>query len=177
MRDGPKQEEDRQAAADGAHKIDAAGRGMGIVAEQDDEEPTHQNEQRSAGRVGDLQFIATGDEFSAIPETAGGFHSQYEDRAGDKAYDPARYPILADETALRIISLHVNKLDHFLSKENAGWQRTEDQSLIYFVLAGMFGFDTPGVRNILEISPLGTSFPPTGTTFVQNIPVNQKIQV
>jgi hypothetical protein len=116
--------------------------------------------------VGDLQFIAAGDEFSAIPETAGGFHGQYEDRAGDKAYDPAHYPILADETALRFISLHVNKLDDFLSKENAGWQRTEDQSLIYFVLVGMFGFDTPGVRNILEISPLGTIFPRTGTTFV-----------
>ena len=89
MCDGPEQEEDRQAAADGAHEIDASGGGMWIVAEEDDEETTHQNEQRRSGRVGDLQFIAAGDEFAAIPETAGWFHSHHKDCTGNQSHDPA----------------------------------------------------------------------------------------
>jgi hypothetical protein len=39
--------------------------------------------------MGDLQLIATGDEFSAIPEAAGRFHSKNKDAAGNYTHDPA----------------------------------------------------------------------------------------
>ena len=85
-------------AGDGAHEIDAAGCSVGPIAEEDDEEPAHQNEQRSAGRVGDLQFIAAGDEFSAIPETAGWFHGHHKDCTGNQSHDPADDVVYSVET-------------------------------------------------------------------------------
>jgi hypothetical protein len=86
---------------------------MGVIAEEEDKEAAEEDKEGGARGMGDLQFIAAGDEFSAIPETAGGLHGQYEHGAGDKAYDPACYPILAVETALSFISLHVNKLNEY----------------------------------------------------------------
>ena len=57
--------------------------------------------------------MATGHELAAVPETTGRFHGQYEHCAGDKAYDPAHYAILAGEATLRAIKLHVNKLSEY----------------------------------------------------------------
>ena len=54
--DGPEQEQDGQAAGDGAHEVDAMGGGMRVVAEQDDKETAQQDEQGGSGGVRDLQF-------------------------------------------------------------------------------------------------------------------------
>src|ERR1700744_4840921 len=89
MRDRPEQEQDGQPARDGAHEIDAAGRGMRVVAEENDEKPAQEHEQRGAGGVGDLQLITAGDELTAIPEAAGGFHGHNEDSAGNQSDYPA----------------------------------------------------------------------------------------
>ena len=48
--------------------------------------------------MGDLEFIAAGDEFAAVPEAAGRFHGEHIDGAGKKPYDPAGDPIEADES-------------------------------------------------------------------------------
>jgi hypothetical protein len=66
---------------------------MGIIAKQDDEETAHQDEKGSAGRMRDLQLIATGDEFSAIPEAAGWLHSKDKDAAGNYTHDPAYHVV------------------------------------------------------------------------------------
>src|ERR1700761_700380 len=89
MRNAPEKEEDGKAAADGAHKIHADRGCMGFIAEEDYKETTQENEQRSAGRVGNLQLIAAGDELTAIPERTGGFHGHHIDCTGDEPHDPA----------------------------------------------------------------------------------------
>jgi len=115
MGDGPEQEQDGQAAGDGAHAIDGAGGGEGVIAEQDDKKAAHENKEGGAGRVGYLELIAAGDEFPAVPETAGGFHSHHKHCAGDKPDDPAGDPIQADEAALSEICHIWKKLDIFFS--------------------------------------------------------------
>src|SRR5262249_33696250 len=82
VRDRPKEKKDRKTTGDRAHEVDTAGSCMRIVTEEDDEEATHEYEQRGAGRVGDLELIAAGDELSAIPEAAGGLHGHDKDGAG-----------------------------------------------------------------------------------------------
>ena len=113
MGDGPEQEEDGQAAGDSTHEVDAAGGGMGVVAEEEDEEAAEEDEEGGAGWVRDLQLIATRNEFTAVPETSGGFHGQYEHCAGDQAYYTAHNAILAGEATLRARKLHVNKLSEY----------------------------------------------------------------
>ena len=110
MGNGPEEEEDGQAAAQGAHAVYGAGGGMRVVPEKDDEEAAHEDEERGAGRVGDLESIATGDEFPAIPEAAGGFHGEDEYGAGNKADDPAGDAIQAEEIAAGDRTLHMNVL-------------------------------------------------------------------
>ncbi len=88
MGNGPEQEQNGQAAGDGAHEVDAAGGGMWVVAEQDDKEAAQQDEQWGAGRVGDLELITAGDEFTAVPEAAGGFHRHNINCTGKQTYDP-----------------------------------------------------------------------------------------
>ncbi len=89
MGNGPEQEEDGQAAGDGAHEVDGTGGGMGVIAEEDDKKAAHQDEQRGAGGVGDLQLITAGDEFAAVPEAAGRFHGHDKYGAGNQSHDPA----------------------------------------------------------------------------------------
>jgi len=62
---------------------------MRVVAEEDDEEAAHKDEEGGAGGVGDLELVAAGDEFTAIPEAAGRFHGHDEDSTGDNSHDPA----------------------------------------------------------------------------------------
>ena len=89
MGDRPEKEENGQAAGDGAHEVDAPCGGERIIAEQDDEKPAHEDEEGGAGGVGDLQLVAAGDELTAIPEAAGGFHGHDIDGTGNHSYDPA----------------------------------------------------------------------------------------
>ena len=133
MGDGPKQEEDGEAAGDCAHEINAAGGGVWVIAEEDDEEAAEQYEEGGPGRMGNLQFIAAGDEFSAVPEAAGGFHGEDVDGTGDEADGPAGDQVHPAEAVWRAISLHVNKLKSifFYVKAGAGRQIAEDQRLIY----------------------------------------------
>jgi hypothetical protein len=62
----------------------------------------------------DLEFVATGDEFATVPETAGRFHGQDIDGAGKKAYYPARDPVEQDKAVLGAISVHVNKFERII---------------------------------------------------------------
>jgi hypothetical protein len=71
---------------------------MRIVAEEDDKEATHENEEGGAGRVGDLELVAAGDELTAIPEAAGRFHGHDEDSTGDNTHDPAHDIVHSIET-------------------------------------------------------------------------------
>jgi hypothetical protein len=100
--DGPEEEEDREATGNGGHKIDATGCGEGIVAKEDNEEATHEDEEGGAGRVGDLEFITAGDEFAAIPEAACGFHGHDIDGTGDDSYDPANNVIHSFEAHMHV---------------------------------------------------------------------------
>ena len=110
MGDSPEQEEDGEAAGDGAHEIHAAGSGMGVIAKEDDEEAPQQDKKGCSGRVGNLEFIAAGDKFAAVPEAAGRLHGEDVNGAGDNAYNPARKPIEPGVVIRRAICLHVNKL-------------------------------------------------------------------
>ena len=70
-------------------KLTARAAVCGIVAKQDDKETAHQDEQRRAGRVGDLDLITAGDELTAIPEAAGRFRGHDKNGAGGQSHDPA----------------------------------------------------------------------------------------
>lgn len=83
---------------------------MGVIAKEDDEKASQKDEEGRPGGMGDLKFIAAGDKFAAVPETAGGLHSQDVNGAGDKTYNPARKPIEPGVAIRRAICLHVNKL-------------------------------------------------------------------
>jgi hypothetical protein len=46
--------------------------------------------------VGDLDLIAAGDEFAAIPKAAGSFHGHNKNGTGNQSHDPAYdivYPV------------------------------------------------------------------------------------
>ena len=103
MSDRPEEEEDGQAAGDGAHEVDASGRGERVVTEQDDEKAAHENEKRGARGVGDLELKAAGNELTAIPEAAGGFHGHDIDRTGYHSHDPAYNIIHSIETHITLI--------------------------------------------------------------------------
>jgi hypothetical protein len=88
MGDGPEEEEDGHAAGQGTHKVDAAGGGVRVIPEEDDEEATHQGEERGARGVGDLEFKTAGNEFTAIPEATGRLHGHDVYGCCEEAYDP-----------------------------------------------------------------------------------------
>jgi hypothetical protein len=73
---------------------------MGIIAEKNDKEAAHENEQRGAGRVGDLELVAAGDELTAVPETAGRLHRHDKDGACNQSHDPASHIV-------RSIKIHI----------------------------------------------------------------------
>lgn len=98
MGNGPEQEKDGESAGDSTHKVDTPGGRVRVVAEEDDKKTAQHDEERGAGRVGDLEFIAAGNEFTAVPKTAGRLHGQNIHGAGDEAYCPAGDPIQQEET-------------------------------------------------------------------------------
>ena len=61
---------------------------MGVVTEQDDKKAAKEDKQWGAGRMGDLQLETTGNKFTAVPETAGGFHRHDIYGAGNQSHDP-----------------------------------------------------------------------------------------
>src|SRR5450432_3586775 len=65
--------------------------GMGAIAKEDDKETAHQDKERSAGGMGDLELVGAGDELAAIPETAGGLHGHDIDGTGNHAHDPTHH--------------------------------------------------------------------------------------
>jgi hypothetical protein len=130
---GPEKEEDGEAAGDGAHEIHAAGGGMGVIAKEDDEKPSQQDEEGCSGRVGNLKFIAAGDKFAAVPEAAGGLHGQDINGAGDKAYNPARKPIEPGVAIRRAICLHVNKLKSIIFFVQTGCRRADGRGSVAYI--------------------------------------------
>jgi hypothetical protein len=71
---------------------------VGVVAEEDDKEAAHEDEERGAGGMGDLEFVAAGDELTAIPEAAGGFHGHDKDSTGNHSHDPPHNIVHSFET-------------------------------------------------------------------------------
>src|SRR6185312_7603448 len=67
---GPEKKKDGQAAQECTHEIHGPGCREGIIAKKNDKKAAHHHEKRGSGRVRDLQFVSTGYEFAAIPETA-----------------------------------------------------------------------------------------------------------
>lgn len=127
MRNGPEEEENGEPAGERAHAVDGTGSGVGIIAEKDDEEAAHEDEERGAGRVGNLEAVAAGDELTAVPKATGGFHGQDKNGTSNEADDPSGDAIEPDEVAFCNSSLHINELWVFFTKENAGCQSVEDQ--------------------------------------------------
>jgi hypothetical protein len=119
---------------------------VGIIAEEDDEEAAHENEERCAGRVGDLESIATGDEFAAIPKAADGLHGQDVNGAGNETDDPAGDEVEAAEVTVGDSSLHMSELWRFFTKESAGCQEVADQVVAMRSFIMVYGFDTINVR-------------------------------
>jgi len=98
---------------------------MRIVAEEDDEEAAHEDEEGGAGGVGDLELIATGDEFTAIPKAAGGFHGHDKDGTGDDSHDPSHDIVHSVKTHKSLdFNGQTGLIDFQRRLRTFGWQRT-----------------------------------------------------
>jgi hypothetical protein len=64
-----------------------------IVAKKNNEKTAQQNKERSSGRVRDLEFKGTAYKLTAVPETAGGFHSEDVHATSNQAHDPTHYVV------------------------------------------------------------------------------------
>jgi hypothetical protein len=91
----PKKKQNRQPTADGGHQVDlpgsmkVCGGSVQASAKQDNEEPAEENEQGRSRRMGNLQFVCTGNEFPAIPEAYRGLPGQDEYCGRDRTHDPS----------------------------------------------------------------------------------------
>jgi len=125
VRDGPEQEEDGQTAGNGAHEVDAAGGGMRTVAEKDDKEAAHEDEEGGAWGVGDLELVAAGYEFTAIPEAAGRFHGHDKYGTSDYSHDPAHDIVHSVKTHKNLdFNGQTGLIDFQRRLRTFGWQRT-----------------------------------------------------
>src|SRR5258706_16154703 len=90
---GPEQEQNSKTTCHCTHKIHCTCGGHRVITKMNNEKSAHEYKQRSAGRMWDLQFVATRYEFTTIPETSGGFHSHDINCAGNRTYNPSDYII------------------------------------------------------------------------------------
>ena len=89
--DGQVEEEDGQAGAEGAHRIDGDG-GVGGSGDNG-EDAGEQVEDHVAGGVSDFQLVGRGDEFTAVPETGGGLDGEQIDQRGKYGYGQRDDPV------------------------------------------------------------------------------------
>jgi hypothetical protein len=84
----PEKEKDGKAGGQGAHHVDGFGGSQGVVSEEDNENPPHDDEEGGSGRVRNLQFIAGAYELPAVPEGTAGLCGHDIYRARYQGNDP-----------------------------------------------------------------------------------------
>ena len=87
--DGPEKEKNAEGAGDGIHGVDGHADVLGIAERKKRSQPCEHHEQRSSGRVADLELVGSGDELRAVPQARHGLHGQQVDDGRDGEDRPA----------------------------------------------------------------------------------------